>query len=350
MSSPATAPATVEDVAWLSLDEVSDTRAARRAAEQLAQRIGLPVARVAEVGLAVTELATNVQIHGGGGAILLRSIRAGASAAVEVVTVDSGPGIVDVGIARRDGHSTAGTLGVGLGMVARLADQLDIASRPGRGTVLAARFEADRQARPTLAADATGPLAAGISRAASGKDVCGDAYAVRREGTRISLMVCDGSGQGMLAAAAAREAVRAFTDCTQPASPPEVALLRIHQALAGSCGGAVAIAELDPDIRRLRFVGIGNVAGAVVSAREKRNLVSQDGHIGYHKPALRSIEHVLPADSVVVLHSDGVRECWSCDEFDQSVVSTPLLIAATLLRDAGIRTDDACVLVGRVNR
>jgi hypothetical protein len=45
-----------------------------------------------------------------------------------------------------------------------------------------------------------------------------------------------------------------------------------------------------------------------------------------------------------------VRGCWSCDEFDQLTVSTPLLIAATLLRDAGIHTDDACVLVGRANR
>ena len=350
MSSPATAAATVEDVAWLSLDEVSDAVAARRAAEQLAQQVGLPVARVAEVGLAVTELATNVHTHGGGGAILLRSIRTGASAAVEVVTVDSGPGIVDVGIARRHRHSTAGTLGVGLGMVARLADQLDIASRPGRGTVLAARFEADRQARPTLAAEAVGPPAAGISRAASGEDVCGDTYAVRRDGPRISLMVCDGSGRGPLAAAAAREAVRAFTDCTQPVSPPEVALLRIHRALAGTYGGAVAIAELDPDAHRLRFIGVGNIGGAVVNAREKRRLVSHSGIVGYREPPLQPFDHLLPADSLVILHSDGVRGRWGCDELDQLVTSTPLLTTATLLRDAGIRTDDACVLVGRASR
>jgi anti-sigma regulatory factor (Ser/Thr protein kinase) len=350
MSSPATAAATVEDVAWLLLDEVSDAGAARRAAEQLAQQMELPVTRVAEVGLAVTELATNVHTHGGGGAILVRSIRAGASAAVEVVTVDSGPGIVDVGIARRHRHSTAGTLGVGLGMVARLADQLDISSHPGRGTVLAARFEADRRARPTLAADAIGPPAAGISRAARGEDVCGDTYAVRRDGARMSLMVCDGSGRGPLAAAAAREAVRAFTDCTQPMSPPEVALLRIHRALAGTLGGAVAIAELDSDAHRLRFVGVGNIAGAVINAREKRRLVSHSGIVGYREPALQPFEHLLPADSVVILHSDGVRKRWDWDELDQLATSTPLLIAATLLRDAGIQTDDACVLVGRASR
>ena len=346
MSSPATA----EDVAWLLLDELSGAAVARRAAEQLAQQIGLSPARVAEVGLAITELATNVHLHGGGGAILLRSVRAGASAAIEVVAVDSGPGIADVGIARQDGHSTAGTLGLGLGMVTRLADQLDIASRPGRGTVLVARFEADRRARPTLAAEATGPPAAGISRALSGEDVCGDAYAVRHDGSRTSLMVCDGSGHGPLAAAAARKAVRAFTDIAEPVSPPEIALRRIHRALAGSRGGAVAIAELDPEMHRLRFVGIGNIAAAVVSAHEKRGLVSMGGIVGCGEPALRPCDHLLPADAVVILHSDGVSRRWSSDELDHLISETPLVIAATLLRDAGIRHDDACVLVGRAKR
>jgi anti-sigma regulatory factor (Ser/Thr protein kinase) len=343
-------PATAEDVAWLLLDQLSSAGAARRAAERLAQQIGLPSARVAEVGLAVTELATNVHLHGGGGAILLRSIRADASAAVEVVAVDSGPGIVNVGIARRDGHSTAGTLGIGLGMVTRLADRVDIASRPGRGTVLAARFEADRKARPTLVADAAGPPAAGISRPLSGEDVCGDAYAVRHDGSRTSLMVCDGSGHGPLAAAAARDAVRVFTDSTQPVSPPEDALRRIHRALAGSRGGAVAIAELDPEAHRLRFVGIGNIAGAVVSAGQKRGLVSVGGVVGYRKPPVRPFEHPLPADSVVILHSDGVSRRWDAGDLDQLVCETPLVIAAMLLRDAGMHHDDACVLVGKADR
>jgi anti-sigma regulatory factor (Ser/Thr protein kinase) len=343
-------PATAEDVAWLLLDQVSSAGAARRATERLAQQIGLPPARVAEAGLAVTELATNVHLHGGGGAIALRSVRAGAAAAVEVVAVDSGPGIVDVGIARRDGHSTAGTLGIGLGMVTRLADRVDIASTPGRGTVLVARFEADRTARPTLAAEAAGPPVAGISRALSGEDVCGDAYAVRHDGSRTSLMVCDGTGHGPLAAAAAREAVRAFTDNTQPVSPPEVALRRIHRALAGSRGGAVAVAELDPDARRLRFVGIGNIAGAVVSAGEKRGLVSIGGIVGYREPPMRPFEYPLLADSVVILHSDGVSRRWGSDKLDQLLSETPLVIAATLLRDAGIHHDDACVLVGKADQ
>jgi len=341
---------TAEDVAWLRLDEPSSAGAARRAAAKLARQLGLPASRVAEVGLAVTEMATNVHSHAGGGALLLRAIRTGSSAAVEIVTVDTGPGIVDITAARRDGQSTAGTLGIGLGAVARLADQLDIASRPGHGTVLTARFESDRQARPTLRADATGPLAAGITRALAGETICGDAYAVRPDGPRVSLMVCDGSGHGPLAAAAAAQAVRAFSDSTQPVSPPEAAMLRIHRALAGTRGSAVAIAELDPPAGRLRFVGIGNIAGALINAREKRGLISIGGIAGYREPTVRPFDYLLQADSVVILHSDGVSPQWGVEALDDPVAKPPLVIAATLLRDAGVRHDDACVVVAKVNR
>lgn len=135
-----TGPGTTQDVAWLALDDPSAVGAARRAAEQLADRLGLNAGRVAEIGLAVTEIATNVHRHAGGGALLLRAVRTVAAAALEVVALDSGPGMHDVPAARRDGHSTGGTLGIGLGSIGRLADLLEIDSEPARGTVLVARF------------------------------------------------------------------------------------------------------------------------------------------------------------------------------------------------------------------
>jgi anti-sigma regulatory factor (Ser/Thr protein kinase) len=345
---PMTATATAEDMAWVTLDEASAVGTARRAAEHRADQLGLPAARVAEVGLAVTEIATNVHHHAGGGALLLRVVRTAATAALEVVAIDAGPGIRDIGAARRDGHSTAGTLGIGLGAIGRLADALDISSEPGRGTVLIARFAAERRSAPQL--DDAGRGAAGITRALTGETVCGDAYAVRKVGDRTSLMVCDGSGHGPLAAAAAREAVRTFNDPAQPPPSPEVALRRIHQALLGTRGGAVAVAELDAAAGLVRFAGVGNIAGAVVSGGDKRSMVSIGGIAGYREPTIRTFEYALPPGAVVVLHSDGVRARWSAAQLGAVLARSPLLIAATLLRDAGLRQDDACVLVGTAQR
>jgi anti-sigma regulatory factor (Ser/Thr protein kinase) len=334
-------PPRVEDVAWLPLDDPSAPGGARRAAEKLAEQLGFPEQRAAEVGLAVTEIGTNVLRHGGGGALLLRAVHVDRAGGVEVVAIDSGPGMSDVRASRRDGQSTTGTLGVGLGAIDRLADTLDIASRPGKGTVLVARFGPDREAGPP------GPDAAGITRPLSGEQLCGDAYALREEGSRLWLMLCDGAGHGPLAAAASREAVRAFVEPERPPAGPVAALTAIHGAMSGTRGGAVAVAELDPGAGLVRFAGVGNVAGAVVSGTTKRSMISVGGIAGYRVPTLRAHDYPLPADGVVVLHSDGVRPRWRAEDLVPLPRRSPVVLAAALLHDEGVRQDDASVLVGR---
>jgi anti-sigma regulatory factor (Ser/Thr protein kinase) len=334
-----------EDMAWLPLDDPSGAGAARRATEQLTDRLGFSAARIAEAGLAVTEIATNVQRHGGGGAILLRVVRIAGLAALEVVAIDSGPGIRDVAEARRDGLSTGGTLGIGMGAVDRLADGVDISSEPGRGTVIVARFEADHRAR-SRATDSI--RSDGITRALSGETICGDAYAIRRHSDHTTLMVADGSGHGPLAAAASREAVRVFHELERPT--PETALHRIHAALSGTRGAAVSVAELDASTGKVQFAGVGNVAGTIVSGEDRRSMVSIGGVAGYRAPSIRTFEYDLPPNAVVILHSDGVRTRWDAAHLGSVLGRSPLLIAATLVRDAGLRQDDACVVVGRVDR
>ncbi len=338
------APA-AEDMVWLALDDPSAAGAARRATEKLADQLGLPARRVAEAGLAVTEIATNVHKHGGGGALLLRSVRSSATATLEIVAIDSGPGMANVADSRRDGQTTAGTLGIGMGAIDRLADAVEIGSEPGHGTVVLARFSANRDSD---ALAGVGSLADGITRPVNGEAMCGDAYAVRVTEGRTFLMLCDGSGHGPLAATASREAVRVFHDIDNPT--PETALRQIHGALSGTRGGAVSVAQLDRETGVVRFAGVGNVAGVVVGPQHKRSMVSIGGIAGYRSPTIRTFEYPLPPGAVVVLHSDGVRTRWDASALGRVLNRSPLLIAATLMRDAGLRQDDACVVVGRVAR
>lgn len=335
----------VEDVAWVPLDEPSAVGSARRRAEQLATQLGAAEVRVAEIGIAVTEIASNVQRHGGGGALLLRAVRAVDTAEVEVVAVDSGPGIADLSAALRDRSSTAGTLGIGMGAIGRMAHSVEISTTPERGTVLVACFDLQRR-RP--AAPAARPVdAAGITRALSGEEVCGDAYATRPHGRGLTLMVADGSGHGPLAALASSAAVRAFLEHDRAAEAPADVLARVHGALSGTRGAAVAVAEIDVDAEIVRYAGVGNIAGAVLHEGGKRSMVSLGGVTGFRNPTIRTFEYAYPPGAVVVMHSDGVRARWSEADVRGLVGRAPLLLAATLLRDAGIRHDDACVLVGR---
>lgn len=125
-----------EDSAWFR----DQPDAARGAAAALGRRIGLGEHRTAQLVLAVAELATNVTKHAADGSMLLRVLRNRDVAGVEVIVVDGGPGMADVPAALRDGVSTIGTLGIGLGAVQRLADRFDVHSVAGLGTVQLARF------------------------------------------------------------------------------------------------------------------------------------------------------------------------------------------------------------------
>ncbi|KOV83321.1 transcriptional regulator [Nocardia sp. NRRL S-836] len=331
----------VTDEAWLPVEETAQVGRARRVATALAERLGFGTTRSAEIGLAVTEIGSNLHKHARQGVVLIRTLRGERDAAVEVVAVDRGPGIADLELAWQDGQSTTGTLGVGLGAVARLATSCAMTSRPGMGTALVARF-----ARTTSWAPEWGEeSAAGVTRPFGGEDVCGDAYAVCRRAGRLTLLMCDGSGHGPLAAAASDTAVRLFRDL--PPLPPEEVVRRLHAALRGTRGGAVAVADVDLVARTVRFSGLGNIAASVLTGERKQGMISVPGVAGHQARTIRAFDYALPERAVVVLHSDGLTERWGPDHGSDLAVDPPVLIAATLLREAGVRNDDACVLVAR---
>jgi serine/threonine-protein kinase RsbT len=56
--------------------------------------------------------------------------------AILVVAEDQGPGIPDIEQALMDGFSTGKSLGLGLPGAKRLMDSFDIASMPGKGTIV----------------------------------------------------------------------------------------------------------------------------------------------------------------------------------------------------------------------
>jgi serine/threonine-protein kinase RsbT len=53
---------------------------------------------------------------------------------LRLVFEDSGPGIPDIELALKDGYTTGGGLGMGLGGAKRLVNEFNIVSRVGEGT------------------------------------------------------------------------------------------------------------------------------------------------------------------------------------------------------------------------
>jgi serine/threonine-protein kinase RsbT len=74
--------------------------------------------------------------YAGRGEIELRIVRLGSRRGLRVVARDQGPGIADIERAMEDGYSTSQSLGLGLPGSKRLMDEFEIASQPGKGTVI----------------------------------------------------------------------------------------------------------------------------------------------------------------------------------------------------------------------
>src|SRR5215470_7008290 len=86
---------------------------------------------------AASELARNLVQHGGGGALRIETLNTGPRLGLRLTFEDHGPGISDIEQAMRDGFTTGGGLGLGLGGAKRLVNEFEIHSRPGEGTKVA---------------------------------------------------------------------------------------------------------------------------------------------------------------------------------------------------------------------
>jgi len=332
LSWPLQAPSP-QDMRWLRVEDASAVAACRQAVQNMAERLQFPAARIGQLALAVTEAASNLYKHAEQGALLLCVNRDGPQPGIDLVTIDAGPGVRDVTAALRDGHSTAGTLGIGLGAIQRLADFADLYSRPGHGTALVARF--------CVSPPVSQLRSAGLIRPITGETECGDAYGAVEVDGAVTAVLCDGLGHGPLAAAAAAAGVAAVLD--DPAGEPAALLERVHRRMSGTRGGAVGVVQVGGQLAR--FAGLGNVAASIVSDGQRKSMISIPGIAGVQARTIRQFEYDVPPGSAVIVHSDGISSRWEAATLPALEARDPLLIAAVLLAEAGVHRDDAGVLV-----
>jgi anti-sigma regulatory factor (Ser/Thr protein kinase) len=328
----------------LAVTDPSGAGEARRRVAALATALGLNETDAGRAALAATEAATNLAKHArGGGVVIVRPRARGAVRGVELLAVDRGPGIRNVHDSLRDGFSTAGSPGTGLGALSRISDEFDLFSLAGEGTVVLARVWGGE---PGPVPDA---LAVGaVNVAKPGESVCGDAWSSAAGPGRAWLVCADGLGHGPDAAAASLAATRVF-DAYAEEGPVRL-LERMHAALRPTRGAAVSVAEVDRGARVVRYAGVGNIAASVHTPGESRSLVSHNGIVGHEMRKVQLFEVPLPPHGVLVMHSDGVSARWSMDKYPGLAQRDPAVIAAVLYRDHVRGRDDATVVVAREPR
>jgi anti-sigma regulatory factor (Ser/Thr protein kinase) len=313
----------------------------RRAAAAVAESVGFDESGRGRVGLVTTEIAKNLAVHAKQGEILLRPVAYLGTPGVELLAVDRGPGMADYARCSRDGFSSAGTAGIGLGAVARMSDEFDVHSTEGVGTVLVARMWASPHATATERSWDVGVL----SVPKPGQAVCGDAFAVRNLDGRSVAFVGDGLGYGPQAAAAssaAREIFEANAD-----RPPGEIIDLMHRGIRTTRGAAVAIARVDWAARQLTYSGVGNIAGVMLSGGDAQNLMSHNGTVGHVVGRVQNLSYPLPPASLVVMNSDGLNTRWNLDKYPGAASRDLSLVAGLLYRDHRRERDDVTVVVLR---
>jgi anti-sigma regulatory factor (Ser/Thr protein kinase) len=328
----------------LALDDSSQVGEARRVAQILAGRLGFNATGVAQVALVVTEAATNLLKHARDGVLIIQGVETGGTVGLEVLALDRGPGMADVGRCLRDGFSSVGTAGNGLGAIARLSSLFDIYSSTETGTAMVARLWKETSERR---ADGAGLELGVVNLPLAGEEACGDAWAVDEGPGRSLVLVADGLGHGLAAADAAQAAVASFRTHVHR-SPTEI-VQAAHNSLRHTRGAAMAVALVNHERREVQYCGVGNVAGVILmpEATRSTSMVSHNGTVGH---VIRKVqEFVYPWDSgaLLIMHSDGLATQWALDRYPGLSARHPSVIAGVLHRDFRRKHDDVTILVAK---
>lgn len=322
------------------IEDSSQIGNARRVAADLAALLAFDETQAGRLALAINETGTNILKHAGRGRLLLRRIEHEGIGGIEVIALDKGPGIADPDTSLRDGYSTRGTLGGGLGALSRVASDFQIYTQPGKGTAL--RMELWGRPIP----DRAYAIELGaVCIAKPGESVSGDAWAVENSRDGVTVLVADGLGHGSEAHNAARLATEQLA--AHPHDEPLELIELCHAALARTRGAAVAVAKLVASAERGSYASVGNIVCRLERAPASRHLISYNGIVGHAMRKTQELAFPWPQHALLILHSDGLGTQWDLAAYPGLAARHPALIAAVLYRDYDRGRDDVTVVVLR---
>lgn len=329
--------------------------AARRAVHEYAARLGFTDKELAEIDIVVQELGTNAATYATENSQLHYTETAGRGLGIELFYWDTGPGIYNIDRAVRDGVSTSGSLGTGLGAVSRLMDQFDLYSTvrtTSRLSLAAARRTNHGTAvmtRKWKAGSRPGALEmqrVGVwSRPRHGEQKNGDAYMIKTYGSSTLFAVIDGLGHGRGAKQAADTALASLNEWE--GEPLEEVFMAVHGALRATRGAVMGAAVIDSAHEEMHFAGVGNVSVRVYNTLEHVTPIPSNGTLGARMGRVRVWKQKWAKEATLVMASDGLSESWDIKSYPNLLERNPQILAGILMRDYSRTNDDATVLVAK---
>ncbi|CAM3859821.1 SpoIIE family protein phosphatase [Roseateles saccharophilus] len=307
------------------------------------------------------ELGSNMLKFAHGGDLRVCRCQKSGQDMIEILSEDTGPGIADVPAAVCEHFSTAGTLGLGLPGVIRMADQVHIETGPGCGTsvrALTCLGEGPPQKRAHLTyllRPGAKPTALQMScgretRPCLGQPISGDAIVFRQiTSGQLLVAMIDASGHGPRA----NDLVMRLVALVEGHPRPDIVPLleALHQACRNTAGAAAGVARIDPVAHLLRYAGVGNVRAHLLGPGSGERAwagVSRNGVLGDRFPTPFVQQVRLSPGQVLLLCSDGVSESLGGFRGGLPGTSDAPALAHQVVSQCGQALDDAACAVVRL--
>lgn len=311
----------------------------------LAAGAGFQASRVAEIDLVVAEIVSNLAKHAGGGEVFVKLMEEEGLQGIEIIAMDSGPGIADVRSMMLDGASSKNTLGHGLGSIRRLSNFFQIYTQKGWGTLLLVRIF-DKEFSPAKKLPPFDVHSLVVPK--PGETECGDGFHYKQSKEGLKLFLGDGLGHGKEAAQAVKQAIEAFRLCSEE-SPVEI-LRFINQSVKRTRGLVGTVAIFNRQEKEWKICGVGNIATRFFGTAAIKNHSPYNGILGLNMPNTMK-DQTIPLESgqTCVMYSDGIKSKWELLKLPGILRHDLSLLNAALFKDFARNTDDMSIVSCKLN-
>jgi len=329
-----------------SLGDRSYLAIVKKGIHKLAAQANFSAKKIGEIDLVVAEMGSNLIKHAGGGEILAGLVKEDQETALELISIDNGPGIAEPEKIMKDGASSTQTLGTGLGSIKRLSDVFELYTKKDWGTIILSRINVKESAKKKQGRNRIHYRALVVAK--PGETVSGDGtYAINSGDGMTRLLVADGLGHGEEANRAVTRAIQAFAGFESD-SPAEI-LRHLHADIKKTRGLVGTIVIFDPFKKIWKLCGIGNISTRLSGYVESRSYIPYNGIVGHNIPNTLNDQELSQKDyQQIILCSDGIRSRWENARHPTIQKYDLVVQAAAIYKEFGRRTDDMSVVIGRI--
>lgn len=307
-------------------------------------RKGFTSVEIEKMELVCNEIVTNQIKHAQGSGMLQIWDPVNAKQSIDIFGLDYGPGIENLEHAKKDGTTTTGTLGKGLGAIERLSGENAIYTmikdansvNSWHGTAIWSRFTPGKKEKK-------GVLESGsYIRAFQDNFYNGDYIEIKNGLGGLKWAHLDGLGHGKLAA----DAVVPARSILNEETCLEDKIASLSEKLKFGRGAVGVLGEIDASGKRLRISGVGDMQAYLIEDNERRAMNLASGILGRQHRSVVVNDIAFAQRAVAITASDGIKS-WNIETFPMLWRLHPQMIAFVMGNILARRSDDISLMVVR---